>query len=112
MLASVLGPKYRLKSLFDGTDVVAIGRKCDCLIQLSPQMAPDKSIEDSLLLQLSRCHAHLSVHDGQLQLSDDGTVNGTFVNNLRLSPHKRKVLKDGDVISFGGYVCFFNTIIA
>lgn len=47
---------------------------------------------------VSRRHATLLRHDGVLELRDDRSTNGTYVNGRRVdSAH----LADGDVVSFG-----------
>jgi pSer/pThr/pTyr-binding forkhead associated (FHA) protein len=50
---------------------------------------------------LSRRHAHVFLRAGQPCLEDLGSTNGTFVNGQRLGD-RAVVLKDGDMIAFGG----------
>ena len=47
---------------------------------------------------VSRSHAILSVEGEACWIEDDGSRNGTYLDNRRLEPHKRTRLKDGMVI--------------
>jgi pSer/pThr/pTyr-binding forkhead associated (FHA) protein len=51
-------------------------------------------------------HAMLlaSARPGRLKVEDLGSTNGTFVGDLMLERGKKRELKDGDVVRFGGYV--------
>ena len=102
MLASSWGQHFRLQNLFADVDEVSLGRNNSNTIVLNSSVAPSKDIPDALVLQLSRNHARLAVKDWQLQLMDNGTLNGTFVNNQRLPSRAWKVLKHRDVFSLGG----------
>ena len=101
MLVSGYGEEFSLSDLFQQADKVSIGRHSATDISLS-SLAGGKEIADSVALLLSRQHAQLAVSEGHLQIRDLGTMNGTYVNNARLKQLKWKVLKDGDVVSFGG----------
>ncbi len=86
------GPALILKNtgqIFPLTkEPVSLGRKPDNTIVLS---ADD--------LKASRHHANIFYENGRYMLQDMGSVNGTFVNNQRLTgPH---ALADGDVIGIG-----------
>ncbi|ARV58819.1 hypothetical protein BZZ01_09375 [Nostocales cyanobacterium HT-58-2] len=48
---------------------------------------------------VSRIHAVIHVNIDGFCIEDMGSANGTYVNNLRLSPEKRHHLKPGDYIS-------------
>ena len=48
---------------------------------------------------LSRRHTIIEIHDGMVQVSDCGSLNGTFVNSVRITAPT--VIKDEDVISIG-----------
>jgi hypothetical protein len=57
--------------------------------------------------QVSRHHASIELVSGSFLLRDAGSVNGTFLNGLRLSGASAITLRDGDVIEIGGIrVCF------
>jgi pSer/pThr/pTyr-binding forkhead associated (FHA) protein len=45
-----------------------------------------------------------SARPGRLKVEDLGSTNGTFVGDLMLERGKKRELKDGDVVRFGGYV--------
>jgi pSer/pThr/pTyr-binding forkhead associated (FHA) protein len=47
---------------------------------------------------ISRTHAHVNTEGGNHVLYDDGSSNGTFVNNVRITV---QTLAPGDVIQFG-----------
>jgi pSer/pThr/pTyr-binding forkhead associated (FHA) protein len=53
-------------------------------------------------LQISRRHATLRIDETQAILEDLRTVNGTFVNQQRVTAPR--ALSDGDVVSFGDRV--------
>jgi pSer/pThr/pTyr-binding forkhead associated (FHA) protein len=64
---------------------------------------PDVDLDsDDPEAKVSRRHARISLRDGQYQIEDLGSTNGTFVNRgHRLTPGDRQPLKDGDEIIVG-----------
>lgn len=60
--------------------------------------SPDNGIPMVNDVTISRHHAHISDEGGQHVLYDDGSSNGTFVNNVRVSV---QALVPGDVIQLG-----------
>lgn len=79
-----------------GSCGLKIGRSSDC--RFPGNLAPKKN-----LLRLSRSHAYIYVKkngqgNNQIHIVDCNSVNGTFVNNLKI---KHKILKSNDIISFG-----------
>lgn len=54
--------------------------------------------------RISRQHARLTEREGQLQIEDLGSSNGTFVNGERISAPKS--LQDGDQIGLGQFLRF------
>ena len=50
---------------------------------------------------VSRSHARLTVHAGQLFVEDLDSTNGTTVNGVRVPAGERRALTDGDVLGFG-----------
>jgi len=50
---------------------------------------------------VSRYHAEITAKDGQYQLCDKGSTNGTFVNNARLGTHRVHTLQQGERVRFG-----------
>lgn len=65
----------------------AVGRRKDQTVQLLPQ-------------QISREHALLEVEQDQIYLTDQGSSNGTYINDRKISAHVKTRLKSGDVITF------------
>ncbi len=53
---------------------------------------------------VSRTHASIHLQDKQLNLSDRGSSNGTFLNGTRLVAHRPYPIKDGDEIRLGQMV--------
>ncbi len=64
---------------------------------------PDVDLDvDDPEAKVSRRHARISLREGQYQIEDLGSTNGTFVNRgHRLVPGNRHPLKDGDEIIVG-----------
>jgi hypothetical protein len=52
-------------------------------------------------LGVSRRHATLHLEDQRLILSDLGSSNGTFLNSMRLTPHRPYQLRSGDELRLG-----------
>lgn len=50
---------------------------------------------------VSRRHARISYKEGEVVIEDLGSVNGTFVNNKRLTPYLPHPLKSGDELQLG-----------
>lgn len=46
---------------------------------------------------------HASARPGRFKVEDQGSTNGTFVNDEKLAPNAAKELVDGDQLRFGGY---------
>ena len=55
---------------------------------------------------VSRPHAQLEFVDGAWVVTDLGSANGTIVNGTPVSG-KGRVLRDGDIISFGATLVLF-----
>ena len=64
---------------------------------------PDVDLDaDDPEAKVSRRHALISLRDGQYEIEDLGSTNGTFVNRgRRLNPGDRQTLNDGDEIIVG-----------
>jgi pSer/pThr/pTyr-binding forkhead associated (FHA) protein len=60
--------------------------------------SPDNGIPMTSDVTISRHHAHISDENGQHVVYDDGSSNGTFVNNVRVSIQP---LVPGDIVQFG-----------
>ncbi len=72
---------------FDAPRLV-IGRGDGCEVRL-----PDPSV--------SSRHATLRQHGGTYLIVDEGSTNGTFIGDVRLSAHAPRVVSDGDRIRVG-----------
>jgi two-component system, cell cycle response regulator len=56
---------------------------------------------------VSRRHAFVAVdRDGIVQITDEGSANGSFVNGERIPSHRAITLEDGDRIQLGARVVF------
>jgi hypothetical protein len=57
---------------------------------------------------ISKLHAFLArdLKSGSYYINDANSTNGTYVNDIKLDPNEKKILYDGDVISFGRQVTF------
>lgn len=56
---------------------------------------------------VSRKHGYISCSEGKYRIADQGSMNGTFVNNTRLEKDIEYDLKNGDEIIFGKLSCIF-----
>jgi pSer/pThr/pTyr-binding forkhead associated (FHA) protein len=72
---------------FDGPRVV-IGRGLGCEVRL-----PDPSV--------SQRHATVRTEGVEYTLVDEGSTNGTFLGDVRLSPFAPRTLKSGDLVRVG-----------
>ncbi len=78
------------------TQIYTIGRAAD----------NDIRIKD---ISISRKHAVLQVlNDGQVEISDCGSSNGTFVNGKRITSAS---IREEDRISFGSYQCSLSELL-
>lgn len=73
--------------------IVTIGRENSCMLHL-----PDRSV--------GRMHAVVAVDDIGATLRDLNSLNGTYVNNRKVTEIS---LKDGDIISIGKYSIMYKT---
>ncbi|TVR24537.1 MAG: FHA domain-containing protein [Anaerolineaceae bacterium] len=53
---------------------------------------------------VSRDHARIVRRDGSLQLVDNDSRNGTYLNGQRLVPNQPRILRDGDDLRLGKLV--------
>jgi hypothetical protein len=72
----------------------------------SSQFFPDIDLNrfDALGSGVSRRHARVTAHAGQVAIEDLDTANGTVVNKQRLAPRQLQPLGDGDELRFGALV--------
>jgi pSer/pThr/pTyr-binding forkhead associated (FHA) protein len=52
---------------------------------------------------VSALHASLEPSGAQYSITDEGSTNGVLVNGVRISPNRRKSLRDGDRVELGGF---------
>jgi pSer/pThr/pTyr-binding forkhead associated (FHA) protein len=69
-------------------DAIRIGRASGCELRL-----PHPSVSDQ--------HAVLRPVDGEWTLTDESSLNGTWVNGARLTPNARRAIRDGDLVRVG-----------
>lgn len=50
---------------------------------------------------VSRRHARLIEHNGQVVVEDLGSINGTFINDEKLAPYLSQTIQDGDRLRLG-----------
>lgn len=53
---------------------------------------------------VSRRHAIIIRKEGQLNIVDEGSYNGTYLNGQRLIAHQPRILRDGDDVRLGHLV--------
>lgn len=71
------------------SDRISVGRAPNCDIVLR-------------VPYVSKLHAHFTRDEkGETSLTDAGSANGTFINEVRLTPQKRTVVTLGDTVRFG-----------
>ncbi|WP_161569157.1 FHA domain-containing protein [Candidatus Oscillochloris fontis] len=59
---------------------------------------------------VSRQHAVIRLIDGQWVITDLGSTNGTFLNDMRMSPNSSTVIQDRTRIRLGNVIIFFRYI--
>jgi pSer/pThr/pTyr-binding forkhead associated (FHA) protein len=82
----------------DGREVFTLGRTSEGQavlpdIDLSPYHAYEKGV--------SRLHASLKTGNGQVIVTDLGSVNGTRVNGRKIIPHQFQPINHGDILTLG-----------
>jgi pSer/pThr/pTyr-binding forkhead associated (FHA) protein len=60
--------------------------------------SPENAVSLSADSAVSRMHAHIVAEGGAHVVYDDGSSNGTFVNNVRIGT---QALAPGDIVQFG-----------
>jgi capsular exopolysaccharide synthesis family protein len=85
-LTALEGPYEGQSFSLNASDSVLIGR------------SPDNTIILSQDPRVSRRHAHIALEKGRHVLHDDGSANGTFVNEMRVTSQQ---LTPGDTLQFG-----------
>jgi pSer/pThr/pTyr-binding forkhead associated (FHA) protein len=94
MLMVLQGPKRGSRISLD-TDEVTIGRHPES----------DIFLDD---VTVSRRHAELRLVDDAYEVSDAGSLNGTYVNQERV---ERQVLRDGDELQVGKFKLVYVALV-
>lgn len=66
-------------------NVILIGRSSNCDVTLNSE-------------SVSRHHAQILLHQDQVQMEDLGSINGTLINEKKITPHKKTSLESKDKI--------------
>ena len=85
---AIFSPDGPIENFFIESDNVAIGR----------------SSGNDLVIDrhgISRYHASISLQKNEAELLDLDSVNGTYVDGLRLNPRQPRVLRGGEEIQIG-----------
>lgn len=98
LLIAVRGHEQNPLHIHVGEQPLIIGRSDDsgvsgADIDLAPFGAKNHGV--------SRSHAVLKRQDNTITLTDQGSVNHTYINGERIHPHEVRVVRDGDEIRFG-----------
>jgi hypothetical protein len=73
-------------------------------VELTGSMTIGRDISNDIVLAeatISRCHALLLAHAGDVMLVDLESANGTFMNGSQVLPDQPVLLADGDLIRMG-----------
>lgn len=73
-----------------------IGRRDDSPVEIDLE-----DQEPAERIWTSRKHAVLHFSDGSLELEDLNSLNGTFVNRIRVAPGERRMLRINDIVQVG-----------
>jgi hypothetical protein len=82
-----------------GDDPIIVGRSDETRSGNAPGI--DLAPFDAKNLGVSRSHAVLQRKDNTITLTDQGSVNHTYINGERIHPHEVRVIRDGDELRFG-----------
>jgi pSer/pThr/pTyr-binding forkhead associated (FHA) protein len=93
---------HPLRVTISGSDELYIGRAT-----ANAAMAPEIDLVpvNAGSFGVSRLHAVVTRRDDKLLIADLESMNFTYINGVRLLPHKTAVLKDGDEVWFGQLEC-------
>jgi pSer/pThr/pTyr-binding forkhead associated (FHA) protein len=86
----------------------------ELLLYPGQQIKLGRSAENDIVLNdamISRVHAVIAWNESGFILHDQGSINGTFINTLRLQDAGR-LLRDGDEVSLSKHIFIFEIIRA
>jgi pSer/pThr/pTyr-binding forkhead associated (FHA) protein len=66
----------------------------------------DLSPYSATVLGVSRNHALIKFEDGEATILDQGSSNGTWVNQKHIAPHTNQKLRSGDLLRLGNMLIF------
>ena len=72
-------------------------------ISIGRQAGVDLLINEA---SISRQHAEIRYVQGNYELRDFGSLNGTFINDVRIEPNRTYILRPNDVVRVGNIVTF------
>lgn len=104
LLIYVQGYEAKPLRLQVGDGPLIIGRS-DPNAALEPDI--DLSPYGAKNMGVSRQHATLQRANLTLTLLDEGSVNHTFINGVKVHPHEVRVVRDGDEVRFGQLITRF-----
>lgn len=80
------------------TEEVSVGR-----LDMASASYPDVDLtnDDALGAGVSRVHAKITRWGNEVFIEDVGSLNGTFLNRKKLTPHFPQVLQSGDELQLG-----------
>ena len=98
LLIAVRGHEQNPLHVHVGDQPIVIGRTDDTKsgkpdVDLAPFGAKDHGV--------SRSHAILKRQENTITLTDQGSINHTYINGEKIHPHEVRVIRDGDEIRFG-----------
>ncbi len=91
--------EYKLLPCNKGSDTI-------CMSQFPFRIGKDDTLVNGAIMnpQVSRMHAIFTMVDGKIYLQDVNSLNGTYVNEVRLQPQTNQLLQLGDSIRFANNV--------
>jgi hypothetical protein len=92
-------------NLFTGDQLSVVVGRADALSGVAPDLDLDSYAGE--LAGLSRRHARIFIQQDQCWIEDLNSVNGTYLNQQRLTPDKPVSLSDGDLLRLGNVLLTF-----
>lgn len=89
----------RLLTLTKDNPAISIGRSSKRRLELEP--SADNAFFDCPVMSREHAELHLDAEKRAVTIKDTGSLHGTLLNKLALRPTETRVVKTGDIISFG-----------